>query len=516
MGSDTLLVARTDSTPSWNVREGDRRIASGRPSIPAAWLALFDGASVRMAGSKPKFVALVTERLAGMARLAARRERLLAMFPTLEPQLVAFEEALAAAPEEHLQVILSGTYIDWTKPRMATAAKQLIRATDGEDLELWRGLFMHFDGEHVFENPGFVVCALRGWLMEEDDPQQAAYSDETVAAMAGLRARLFPREDPAAARAELELAVDAMRIGVVRAGVFRHEIAVDAADDLQLFARASLPATEEGTIVSEPLSRVDRARLHAAPLQRTAEVALLTTPASHGPNYTLKHLAPALFRGLRGAVVAGSDALPGDRYAAELMELLGLLGGDAEIGVLTTIAGREGDEEGGFGRALALLHAYGVWAVATLERGVGPWSGVATGAPLLVLARFRLRLRALWDPALDLEGPRRRFAAWRTVPTEVLAETSRRAEALADFVAACEAPGAEPARGPGPAVGTVVLQKRRGVTVVFGVNQAQVTVGSYGHPERPYPRVAASFVTPLVVPASVGRVFLGTPRDVPA
>ena len=75
MGSDTLLVARTDSTPSWNVREGDRRIASGRPSIPAAWLALFDGASVRMAGSKPKFVALVTERLAGMARLAARLNR---------------------------------------------------------------------------------------------------------------------------------------------------------------------------------------------------------------------------------------------------------------------------------------------------------------------------------------------------------------------------------------------------------------------------------------------------------
>jgi hypothetical protein len=513
MGSDTLLVARADSTPSWTAREGDRRLASGRPSIPAAWLALFDAEAVRMAGSKPKFVALVTERRAGLARLAARREPLLRMFPTLGPQLAAFEQMLTDAPEEHLQVMLDQTYIDWTKAKMAGAAKQLIRTTDGDDLALWRGLFSHFDGEHVFEDPAYVVGALRGWLTDEPDLQQAEYPAETTAALAELRARLFPREDPAAARAERVQAVDAMRVGVLQAPVFRHEIDPGDSDDLALFARASLPGdTEPRSLTPDPLTREDRTLLQAAPLLRDAETRLLADPATHEPTYHLANLAPALFRGLRGALVAGGDTLPGDRYAAELLGLLGLLGGDAEVGVLTMIAGRERDDDGSFGRALAWLHAYGVWAVATLERGVGPWTEPATAAPLLVLARFGLRLRALWDPAVDLEAPRRRFPGWTSVPGALLEATSRRAEALADFVAACEAPDAPIPRGPGLAAGTIVLQKRRGVTVALATHLAQVTVASFAHPERPYPRVAAAFVTPLVLPTNVGRVFLGVPR----
>ena len=77
MGIDVLLVARADPTPSYATRDGDRRVAFGRPHIPAAWLALFDPNEVVLSGAKPRFVALVTQREAGLDRLRVRRGALL-------------------------------------------------------------------------------------------------------------------------------------------------------------------------------------------------------------------------------------------------------------------------------------------------------------------------------------------------------------------------------------------------------------------------------------------------------
>lgn len=511
MGSDTRLVARAGAEPSRGSQEGDRTIAWGRPSIPAAWLALLDAKAVALAGSKPKFVALVTERVAGLARLRARRARLLRIFtPTLAPQLDVFERAIASATEDHLHILLDQTYIDWTGPKMVTAAKQLIRLTDDDDLAAWQRLFAHFDGEHAFAHPGFVVGALCGWVSGEPCPQDVEHPPETVAALADLRAALYPETDPAALRAELVRSVDAMRSGVVRAAVFRHELDPDSDEDLALLDRATLPPTEDPPR-PDPLTADDRARLLGAPLPCPLELRLLIDPKTYDPTYWLVSLAPALFRGLRGALIAGT-ALPIDRYALELLGLLTLLGGDAELGVLTLICGREHDGTAGFMRALATLHAYGVWAVATLEHGDGPWTGVACAAPLLVLARLRLRLRARWDPSVDLAAPR--FPAWTVHSPELLAETSRRADALADFIAAVEAPGATLPTAP-LVPGALVLQKKRGVTVAFSIDQAKVTVAGFAHPENPYPRVAAAYVTALELPASVGRVFIGAPRGLP-
>lgn len=519
MGSDALLVARADHAPSWSRRDGDREVAFARPGIPAAWLALFDQGAVAMAGSKPKFVALVTEREAGLARLRARRATLLDVFSrAFEPQLARFEQAIESAPEPYLQVVLSGTYVDWTKARMVKEAKALIRTTEQQDDDAWRNLFGAFEGEGAFEHPGYLVCALRGWVNDEPDPQRASYPADAVEATKRLRQRLYPRRDRSELRAELERAADAMRVGVVRAAAFRYELRSDEEEDLRLLARATReppPAPAEAP-APDPLVDGDRAALHRKPLDRDAEIRLLSNPAVYEPNYFLEDLAPVLFRALRGALVAGTPALPSPRYANELLELVAMLGGDGETGVLAMISGRELDETGALGRALAWLHAYAVWAVATLEHGTGPWTGIASAAPLLVLARFRLRLRASWDASLDLEAPRRRFPAWTEHSIERLAETSRRADALASFVAASEARAPASAPDLDLVPGTLVLQKKRGVTVALAVQKPNVTVASFAHPEKPYPRIAASFVTPLRPPTQVGRVFLGVPRDLPA
>jgi hypothetical protein len=94
-----------------------------------------------------------------------------------------------------------------------------------------------------------------------------------------------------------------------------------------------------------------------------------------------------------------------------------------------------------------------------------------------------------------------------------VAAVSARADALADLIAAAEAPNASPQRAVKLEVGSLVLQKRRGVTVALATAGNQVVVGGFGQPLKPYVRVALSFVTPLVMPADVGRVLVRTPSD---
>ncbi len=163
MASDVTLVARNDPEPSWSKRPGDRFLALARPSVPAAWYALFDEKTIAMAGSKPKFVALVTPRESALARLSARRAALLRVFgEAFAPALDAFVALLAAATETHLQVQLDGAYADWTKAYMKTLAKERVRTTESDDRDAWCSFFGDFQGRDAFDKPDYLVCALRG------------------------------------------------------------------------------------------------------------------------------------------------------------------------------------------------------------------------------------------------------------------------------------------------------------------------------------------------------------------
>lgn len=520
MGIDVLLVARADPMPSYATRDGDRRVAFGRPHIPAAWLALFDPNEVVLSGAKPRFVALVTQREAGLDRLRVRRGALLRGFGVaFEPYLAAFERAVAQVPEEYLQIIVDE--LNWPAARSLGFAKSFIRSVRAEDDKGWRSFFGSFDGENVLEKPSYVVGALRGYLDEElgRDP----YPPELLEAIERLRQRVFTSPD-VAFREEFRGAVEAMRFGVLRAALFSaeltssHDPTSNRDDDLLLFARATTPlGADEGPAPSADPPDWKRSAHYLGSLDRAAETRLLTQPAIYARNYYLADLAPVLFRALRGALVAGTAAVPAVHYASELLGLLAYLGGDAETGVLTVVGGRELDDDGAFGRALALIHAYGVWAVATLEHADGPLSGIACAAPLLVLARLRLRLRDAWHDGVDFDWARTRFPAWTIHTSELLVETSRRAGALADFVTACEASkprvkAQASAIAPILALGTPVLQPKRGVTVIMSTHASKVTVASFAHPEKPYPEVLASFLKPLELPADVGRMFLGVPR----
>ncbi len=168
-------------------------------------------------------------------------------------------------------------------------------------------------------------------------------------------------------------------------------------------------------------------------------------------------------------------------------------------------------------RALALAHACGIWAVATVEVSSTAAAGLAAAAPLLVLARFRLRLRALWDVTASLGEASRRIPAWSTHPAATLDAVTCRADALADLLGSIEGTDPKPMpTGTKLVPGALVLQRRRGVTVAFATVGSQVLVGGFGQPSKPYVRVAASFVTPVAVPPEIGRVFVRAPSDLPA
>jgi len=313
---------------------------------------------------------------------------------------------------------------------------------------------------------------------------------------------------------DLELAIDAMHHGVLRASLFRRDITTDDAG-LALFARAMRPLVATDPIpAAEPMTVMDQHRLGSYPLHTRDEERILkdTKLATH---YYLDNLAPALFRAARCALIAGSNVMARDRFARDLLAFVELLGGDAEAGVLTLISGREVDDDGSFGRALAFVHACAVWSVATLESSKSAPHSISDAAPLLVLARFRTRLRALWEASLDLEAPRPRFPSWKSIPTATLAAVSKRADALADFLTSIEAPGTTPARLPAAAPGSLVLAKKRGVTIALAPKGPQLLVARFGQRDKPHVLVASSFVTPLAPPPGAGTVFLGLPTDLP-
>jgi hypothetical protein len=143
-------------------------------------------------------------------------------------------------------------------------------------------------------------------------------------------------------------------------------------------------------------------------------------------------------------------------------------------------------------------------------------AGPAAATALLVLARFRLRLRERWDVAIDTLDAARRMPAWNTVDAARFAAVSRRADVLADLIAAHESGAASPASSATLAPGALVLQKRRGVTVVLASRGAHVLVAAYRSSRAPYPRVVASSVSPLHVPLDVGQVMLRAPTDLPS
>lgn len=194
------------------------------------------------------------------------------------------------------------------------------------------------------------------------------------------------------------------------------------------------------------------------------------------------------------------------------------LAGDAQGGLLRAVepeawSTREGET---LARGVRFLHATCAWAVAWFE-GAYPepraWSGdaekvVAQGihdaVPLFVLARL-IQASSRFVGAPDFDDAERRVSAWSDVPVGGPAATYLRAQALATWMHDTESNPSRLVAGGPPAVGTAVLLKKLGLSMVLGTAGDKISVATLSRPATPS---LYKVVAPFTHLPSVGRVLL--------
>ena len=255
------------------------------------------------------------------------------------------------------------------------------------------------------------------------------------------------------------------------------------------------------------------------------------------PSFYLRHLTPGLWRVFVGAARAGRPSTKARKgatktpFSAEdfcwlVFPLIHTLGGSADRSLLGAISGPDWDLAGGIRPSLAFLDACGAWAVARIERehadSCRQWFGQRPGgrlrsprhhshslAPLLSLARFRVKLRQRWGTTANFEEAERRVHGWDEVDREATASVHRRAEALADVIAEAEGSPFTPAPPETLyARGQLVRLVKAGVTVVTEVTRESIVAFLPGTPLRPSGKFVREKIGFVPMPPDIGQVML--------
>lgn len=328
---------------------------------------------------------------------------------------------------------------------------------------------------------------------------------------------------------DLDRAVEALRRGALDDALIRCEPRSRLERFGLLFQRMTAPL-DPG---APPASSADPPRVLRNDVPRaraTRTLAYRHVLAFHltkADDFYLDDLLPALWNLYVRALYAGRECLVGARrfvvlpaleLAAYILDLVEVLGGDAEVGLLTLISGREADDAGEFGRALSFLHAAALWALVLLEDDFLKTSrdgakrasrSLAAFSPLLVLARFVLRLRSKWTDAIDEDDASRRIGAWPLVGLDRFRAARARVALAADCMAQFENSPAETAAGWFP--GALVVVPRSGLSVVLDTAGQHPLVAGFGRPLEPTRRFPRSTLTRVRLPTELAPVLLHPP-----